>query len=196
MIRKRLTKGEIEKSANQALQDHDYNSIIPVPVDLMVERLPADVVPKKGMLDRIGIDAFWSNDFSELYIDEERYMSNHNHRGRFTLAHELGHYYLHRTEGTQFSSLESWKKHVQGNTSLRKVEEWEANQFAGFLLVPSVELQKKFRHLKEHDKSYKCFIGEDEPDEAIASFFLDELSKHFEVSTVRMEIRLKNFKDY
>ena len=47
------------------------------------------------MLSQYSVDAFLSLDFLELHIDEEHYMSQTN-RSRFTLAHEAGHYFLHK----------------------------------------------------------------------------------------------------
>lgn len=52
-----------------------------------------------------------------------------NGRDRFTIAHEIGHFFLHRDESISFAradvSIPTYKK-----------PEWQANTFAGELLVP------------------------------------------------------------
>lgn len=52
-----------------------------------------------------------------------------NGRDRFTLAHELGHYFLHRN-AVQFARAES------GGIPKYCEPEWQANTFASMLLIP------------------------------------------------------------
>ena len=196
MSQKRFSKKEIEKITQRVLREHDYEGIIPVPVDIMIEKLGADIIPKKDMLKRIGIDAFWDQDFTQLYIDESRYMAYYNHRGRFTMAHEMGHYYLHRKHKKIFKDINEWKEHVLGKTPLRRIEELEANNFGGFLLVPTKALSHKFQELKESDTTYKDVIGEKIPDSELMRYFTSDLARYFEVSTYCMEIRIRYFEEY
>lgn len=49
-------------------------------------------------------------------------------RDRFTIAHEIGHYFLHRY-GFSFARTE-------GNVPAYRDPEWQANTFASFLLIP------------------------------------------------------------
>lgn len=49
-------------------------------------------------------------------------------RDRFTAAHELGHYLMHRDLPIQF--------HRAGTLAAYKDSEWQANTFAGALLMP------------------------------------------------------------
>lgn len=84
-------------------------------------------------------------------------------RDRFTIAHELGHYFLHSRQGEV--PLRATRK---GSGQL----EWEANWFAASLLMPS----KKFA---EVSANYQGDIY------AIAG--------HFQVSSQAVEIRKKRF---
>jgi len=59
-------------------------------------------------------------------------------RKRFTLAHELGHYVLHKKEGVKFR-LDGFD---YSNDSKYAEEETEANFFAATILVPKDELKK------------------------------------------------------
>lgn len=62
------------------------------------------------------------------------YLSNYTGplRDRFTLAHELGHYFLHSMQG---------KQRLRASRRGRSQSEWEANWFAAALLMPSEQFR-------------------------------------------------------
>jgi hypothetical protein len=76
------------------------------------------------------IRVFGQNNFEVrdelMAIDERR---------RFTLAHELGHYFLHSQQG---------KRSIQATRSGSGPVEWEANWFAAALLMPEEAFKEKF----------------------------------------------------
>ena len=101
---------------------------------------------------------------------------HHPNRQRFTIAHEIGHFVLHRggtyiDKGTyaRFRDLESG--------SGTKREEREANQFAAELLMPRhlVETLLQSQHLDPGDDGS-----------------LNRLAEEFEVSALAMSFRLAN----
>jgi len=63
-------------------------------------------------------------------------------RDRFTAAHELGHYLMHRNVPIQFHRAEN------GQLPPFKNSEWQANRFAGALLMP-IDKMKQCRTLQE-----------------------------------------------
>jgi Zn-dependent peptidase ImmA (M78 family) len=65
-------------------------------------------------------------------------------RKRFSLAHELGHTFFYKNEGTG-------PRHAIGimDRTEHLAEERVCNQFAGFLLMPTDELQRRFGGLEE-----------------------------------------------
>lgn len=64
-----------------------------------------------------------------------------NRRDRFTIAHELGHYFLHyRLPG--FTDARSYGR------GQRNVAETQANYFAGALLMPSARFGRVWRELR------------------------------------------------
>lgn len=85
-------------------------------------------------------------------------------RDRFTLAHELGHYFLHSGQGENL--IRATRK---GSGQL----EWEANWFAASLLMPVQE----FRQVASA-------FGND----------IYAIAGHFQVSSQAVEIRLKRVK--
>lgn len=56
---------------------------------------------------------------------------NGNGRDRFTLAHELGHYFMHRNVDLAMSRIDSTY-----NVPAYRKSEWQANTFAAALLMP------------------------------------------------------------
>jgi len=92
-------------------------------------------------------------------------------RQRFTLAHELGHFFLHPQKDA-FVDYRDNKRDV-----MRTPREKEANMFAAALLMPSEFLRKDFRSLA------KMGLTEDE---------LHALAKRYMVSDDAMRFRLIN----
>lgn len=92
-------------------------------------------------------------------------------RQRFTIAHELGHFFLHEQKEA-FVDFRDNKKNI-----IRDKKEIEANKFAAALLMPKKLLLKDI-------KSY----AESGLDQSVVSF----LSKKYEVSDEAMTFRLMN----
>jgi Zn-dependent peptidase ImmA (M78 family) len=67
-------------------------------------------------------------------------------RLRFTVAHELGHWELHREYAARltFASFEDFARHFKADDPSRYWLEKEANEFAGQLLVPVERLREHF----------------------------------------------------
>ena len=102
-------------------------------------------------------------------------------RKRFTIAHELGHYFLEHQRGGLF--VDSHKKHfavmyrdAQSSTG-EILQEQEANAFAAALLMPRSLLEAKTRKFN--------FDLTDESD-------LKNLARQFQVSSQAMAIRIAN----
>ncbi|WP_118194305.1 ImmA/IrrE family metallo-endopeptidase [Albibacterium indicum] len=58
-------------------------------------------------------------------------------RKRFTIAHELGHYILHKDQGNMFMDKVLFRKSSEGYTVKDEKLEREANHFAANLLMPA-----------------------------------------------------------
>jgi Zn-dependent peptidase ImmA (M78 family) len=105
---------------------------------------------------------------------------HHPNRQRFTIAHELGHFELHRPTITtnvhvdkDFPALMRDPKSATGTERL----EIQANQFAAELLMPS--------KLIKQELAGKQFDIEDERP-------IEELAKKFRVSKQALEYRIRN----
>ncbi|MDN3711043.1 ImmA/IrrE family metallo-endopeptidase [Paracoccus cavernae] len=94
-------------------------------------------------------------------------------RRRFTAAHELGHYLLHRDllpDGAHLDRLFNAQGYEEANDGIRPHHEVQANQFAANLLMPATFLRT---HYDPAADNYK------------------ELARNCAVSSRAMQVRLK-----
>jgi len=95
-----------------------------------------------------------------------RVNKKHPHRRRrYTIAHELGHYFLHRHQESYFEDVIFFRGLEPTRT------EWQANEFASEILMPESEFAKAI------------------DDDGITS--IEELSDRFKVSSMAIRVRAK-----
>ena len=116
---------------------------MPVPIEWIAEAdYKLDIVPVDGLLNVRGINGYVCADRSTLYVDKWIYERVET-RYRFTIAHELAHLELHPDHYGHFKSPEDW---IAFHRDLPEAEltsaEWQANTFAGLVLVPEASLQQ------------------------------------------------------
>lgn len=139
---------------------------------------------------------FLSADRTTIFIDEYLY-SHVENRYLFTVAHELGHLVLHGHHYRRFESDTEW---IGFHCSLPKKEvasaEFQANTFAGLVLVPESHLQRVgvecFQRLAEE-------VLKEDPEfdlttEAFWSYVAEEVGKTFKVHESTARFRLENDK--
>ncbi len=74
------------------------DNILPVDVEKIIEfKVGLDIEPMHGLFSIIDTDAWLKMDLTGIVVDYNCYMKdNFANRLRFSLAHELGHYLLHK----------------------------------------------------------------------------------------------------
>jgi hypothetical protein len=182
----------------------------PVPVEEILEshlnlHLGFDDLPKMlNASDVLG--ATWVHD-QRVLIDQSLDPSVHaakEGRYRFTVAHEIGHWELHRHhfmdnpgQGSLFGSTS--KPSIVCRTSSRKEPiEWQADAFSGYLLMPKEMVVSAW---KERKGSLDFYVAKKEiaglsarwglaEDELPAVDIARELARDFKVSGQAMQIRL------
>lgn len=137
-----------------------------------VEMAPLDV---EDLTDKLGITINLKslrNDLSGiLYKDDvdkwiiEVNQLHHKNRRRYTIAHELGHYILHKHLKDRFEDEIFFRGGEPSN------EEYQANEFASCILMP----EQKFRQLIKDGVNT-----------------IETLASEFQVSTIALRIRAKN----
>jgi Zn-dependent peptidase ImmA (M78 family) len=172
-----IRRKDFNISGDQATQDVD---LIDTPDKLLkfaeFNRIPTLPLGVAEVAKKIGIHIEvlpLKNDLSGiLYKDEKnnkwviQVNSNHHpNRQRYTIAHELGHFCLHK-------HLEHiFEDHIFFRGGESSPVEWQANDFASTILIP----ENKFRELVRS--------GNRE---------IEELAEIFQVSTLALRIRAKN----
>lgn len=126
---------------------------LPIDVFTFMEiDLRLNPIPFPSLYNKFRIDAALTSDFESIYLDAEQYdlMESgpiwRQHRLRFTVAHELAHFFLHREEfqNQNLASKEGFVQWTTTNGGNKFRIEQEANEFAGRLLVPENRLAEKF----------------------------------------------------
>ena len=132
-----MSKSEIASKA-EGLLNECWDGVFPIDIEKLCDYLKIAILPVAGLADNFRIDAFISTDFKTIYADAEKYRRE-NHRYRFSVAHELGHYILHREYfSSRVWSFEEWKD--LSGSGVNRVAEFQANYFAGSLLAPEEAL--------------------------------------------------------
>ena len=161
-------------------QDPNDIALIDTPEKLLkyaeLQRLKPVPLDVAGVAGKFGIHVEYislKNDLSGvLYKDEEENCwvlrvneAHHPNRQRYTIAHELGHFCLHRHLKQVFED----QIFFRGGESSK--QEWQANDFACAILMPEQEFRAELRSGKRK---------------------VEELAKVFQVSTLALRIRAKN----
>lgn len=168
-----MEKIEIEKKTNELLSSYD---ILDIPVD------PIDIAKKLNIKvfnrnfnsfsnDTVSGAIKKENNNINIYVNEEDTLE----RKRFTIAHELGHYFLHLRCNPNKEFVDMHRR-TGYNTQLP--EEKEANQFAAAILMPEKKVRELYKSINN--------LGVSE------SFIIEWLSERFFVSKSAIKFRLKN----
>jgi Zn-dependent peptidase ImmA (M78 family) len=158
-----------------------------IATDLLGEdlSLPIDIeniVAKKG-IRLLPFD--FKEDMSGVLILEDGdatigYNVNEAHvRNRFTIAHELAHYILHKDDKDLFVDTDFKVLYRSAHIDIGQKHEKEANDLAACILMPEKLLRK------EIDEIELDYTDED---------LIKALAKKFDVSTISMSIRLSKLK--
>ncbi|MGA9754740.1 MAG: ImmA/IrrE family metallo-endopeptidase [Desulfobaccales bacterium] len=143
-----IDKNQLRKLADQIRQEYWPEDILPIDTAKIVElRLRIDIEPVRGLLSDMDMDAYLRTDLNGIVVDHDCYMQDKfANRLRFSLAHELGNYFLHKDVYSDLPlvSTEEWKDFIL-NVPEAEYEnfEWQANEFAGRFLVPYYKLKSK-----------------------------------------------------
>jgi len=167
---------------------------IPVDIELIIERyLKIQYVFLDDLEKDCNMVGFISRDFKYIYIDKDLFKdTRYLYRVRFTLAHEAGHYELHRGI---FSQLEiknfgEWKKFRKAiNNLVQSKFEWQASEFAGRLLVPKMRLVDAVKNRRTQIAKLQESMGTTNA-QFLAALIAQLINDKFQVSTESMIIRI------
>ena len=166
-----------------------------IPVDVLAIAefdLDLGIRTVTGLKQEADTDALLLSDWKTLVVDQQQYMDpRFNNRLRFSIAHELGHYVLHKSvfETIPRGSSEEWISFMKDMPDKEySFLEYHAYEFAGRLLVPLNELKMEFeKALVEVEQSG---ISRRKLSDAHLSYLCNPPAKRFAVSPDVIERRL------
>ncbi len=205
-----MPEPHIEREADALLAEfaaagHEFT--VPIPIDDIIElhlELQLEIDDLRG---RFGSDdvlgAIWLED-GRIAVD--RSLDHHRHTGRFnfTLAHEVGHWRLHRhqilasPDGPTLFEVEG-RLGIICRDGAKAPEEWQANTFAGYLLMPREHVRAAWQEWRGDDEPVpdaELDVDQDaaKRDSAVRiarERFVRPFADQFNVSAMAMRIRLE-----
>lgn len=159
-----------EQVARKLLSQVSYH--LPVDVKALARRLGVDVI-EQDLEDSVSGMLAVRDGQATIVVNQ-----HHAHRRqRFTIAHELGHYCLHRMASNVFIDVSPVYFRDSRSSEGTYPKEQEANRFAAELLMPATVIRDKV------NKS---------PIDAMDDDAVRMLADEFDVSVQSLSIRLTN----
>ena len=150
------TRDDLRHAAEHFLRKYHPDGSYPVPIEEIIEfKLGLDIVPLPDLHRAFDVDGFLAAGRMSISVDEGVYQSRPG-RYRFTLAHEVGHFVLHKSlyDEHKFRTIDEWKEFIARFPDKEySWFEWQAYEFAGHILVPGHHLEKRFRYHKKRLRS-------------------------------------------
>lgn len=147
---KQITLAYVKSVASAFLNKYHTSSSFPIPIEDIAElQLGIRIILINGLIRDCGVNAFISQSFDTIVIDEMMF-SKQLERIRFTIAEEIGHFFLHREWYTKNGPKDIgdyllWQEKLDG--SLFDYIERQAKTFASMILMPekqTIELWRQF----------------------------------------------------
>ncbi len=89
-----ISQEEIDAQADYIYSNYWKNDSIPVDIELIVEKIGLEIIP---MDLPANVDAYLKLDCTGIVVNETYFYNERSiNRLRFSIAHELGHFILHR----------------------------------------------------------------------------------------------------
>jgi hypothetical protein len=175
---------------------------IPVDIEHIIEQeLHLEIIPIHDIRQLDRVDAYLKSDLSGIVVDIVQYMDPQNryaNRLRFSFAHEVGHFILHKDVYKHFdidTPEEYYDFLIHFPDDQYRSFEWQANEFAGSLLVPRARLVAEIDRCKAIlSEKGLAYLWEENRDQALASMS-PALTRVFGVSDDVIEARIRVERD-
>jgi hypothetical protein len=193
-----VSKQEIWQKAEDFRKTYCYDLNLPINMEYITEqRLGLNIEPKHYIKEFPSIDAYLKSDLSGIVVDNAQYMDTKNRyerRLRFSLAHEVGHFVLHEDILKHFeirTPAQYYNFITNRDDKEYKSFEWQANEFAGRLLVPKQELIAVFHVMLNDLKKANMYNLLKEEPSLVLERSAPQLCKPFGVSEYVIVRRIK-----
>lgn len=184
---------EIKRKSDN-LRKKIWGDKIPVEIETIIEiKLKIKIIPIPNLFKLCSVDSQISSDFSSIWVDQDSYLYDETNRLYFSLAHELGHFILHKD---LFSSLniKSIDDVVAFINNIHEKQysflETQANKFASHFLLPREFLTGAREEIIERYKLKNI------DNKMINSYIADNIAKKFNVSSLAAELALNDLNNH
>lgn len=179
-----LSYDDLRKLAGKFLDEYWPDRTVPVDIEAIVDvGFGIDIVTVPHLYALVEVAGFITPDGSEIYLDRDVYEHPKLYHLRFTLAHELAHLYLHEDllRAADYTTPEEWYEFQERfPEESRSWYEWQANSFAGLILVPAEALAEKLEEAKALAREGGMEV--DLEDDRTRSYLTEWIGRRFEVS--------------
>lgn len=193
-----LSRLEIKRQAD-LFRQRFWNDSIPIDIEKIIDvRLKIDIVPVPELQKFCDVDALIASNHRLIWVDKSKYIDERfQNRLRFSLAHEIGHFVLHKEvyKSLNIKIINDLYKSIEGIPQIQYgFLESQANNFANYLLVPREILKT------EKDKAFKIINKlisvplEKIDTKTLNSYLAIPISKKFSVSEEVISYALDDIK--
>jgi Zn-dependent peptidase ImmA (M78 family) len=191
-----ISKEQLRGLADQIRRKYWPAGMFPVDTTKIIEiKLKLEIEPIFDLLSAYDIDAYLKSDLSGIVVDHNCYMEDKfTNRLRFSMAHELGHYFLHKEiySSLPIKSPEDWKEFIINvPESEYEAFEFQANEFAGRFLVSYDHLKLKVSESLEIIRQFDLIAYLQQDPDAVLARVSPFLRKDFGVSEQVIAIRVR-----
>ena len=191
-----LTYSDIGQKVDAFLNEYHPSIEIPVPIEEIIElKINLNIFPYPRLFKDHALNGFLSHDLSTISVDEYQY-EQLNEKYRFTLAHELGHYILHKSFYENLPGFKNPDEYIEWRLSIPHEDiswfETHGDWFAEQVLVPSSRLEDICNEVVNRHKDIFSKL-KTIPDD-VWSYISNEVARYFEVNPPVVEIRIKREK--
>ncbi|MDR1235818.1 MAG: ImmA/IrrE family metallo-endopeptidase [Holosporaceae bacterium] len=180
---------EIDDVVKRFLQDLEIKEP-PVDIELIAEKLGLRIVPIFSTVR--GLKGHLSVNVSEIGINGRFFEDGKDNIYRFTVAHEIAHYILHKDFYLDFmgASYDDWCEFYAEHNHVIDRAERQADIFASFVLLPTDMIKKDVDHYSLIFQVLKTFSKNEED---LRNDKIEyEISRKYRVALKTAQIRLKH----
>lgn len=188
-----VDKGEIKIKAD-IFRKKFWGDKIPVKIESIIEiKLKIQIIPIPNLFKLCSVDSQISSDFTSIWVDQDNYLYDETNRIYFSLAHELGHFVLHRELFSNFQ-IQSVEDVISFINNIPEKQysflEAQANKFASQILLPREFLLDARKEIVE---KYKL---KNMDEKMVNAYIADSIAKKFEVSSWAAELALDDLNNF
>lgn len=191
-----LTYSDIGQKVEAFFNEYHPSIEIPIPIEEIIElKIGLNIFPFPRLFKDHALNGFLSRDLSTINVDDYQY-EQLNEKYRFTIAHELGHYILHKSFYENLPLFEEVNDYIKWRLSIPREDitwfETHGDWFAEQMLVPTAPLENICQEVV--DKYKGIFIKMDTIPDDVWSYISNEVATFFDVNPPVVEIRIKREK--